>query len=84
NVIMFTRREIEAIENPNSYDSIVKIIKTESSTKNQVLHGDKDSIIGFINAKEFLSAYIDTDQKIKEDFKLENHINPVIHVIESV
>lgn len=82
--IMIPRREIVAISSEDSYETIVKIIKTESYTRYPVLNGDKDSIIGFINAKEFLSAYIDTDQKIKEDFKLENHINPVIHVIESV
>ncbi len=82
--IMIPRREIVAISSEDSYETIVKTIKTESYTRYPVLNGDKDSIIGFINAKEFLSAYIDTDQKIKEDFKLENHINPVIHVIESV
>ncbi|MFP4958376.1 hemolysin family protein [Bacillus subtilis] len=82
--IMIPRREIVAISSEDSYETIVKAIKTESYTRYPVLNGDKDSIIGFINAKEFLSAYIDTDQKIKEDFKLENHINPVIHVIESV
>ncbi|MDL2029751.1 hemolysin family protein [Bacillus subtilis] len=82
--IMIPRREIVAISSEDSYETIVKTIKTESYTRYPVLNGDKDSIIGFINAKEFLSAYIDTDQKIKENFKLENHINPVIHVIESV
>lgn len=82
--IMIPRREIVAISSEDSYETIVKTIKTESYTRYPVLNGDKDSIIGFINAKEFLSAYIDTDQKIKEDFKLENNINPVIHVIESV
>ncbi|MFH0346674.1 hemolysin family protein [Bacillus vallismortis] len=82
--IMIPRREILAISIDDSYESVVKTIKTESYTRYPVLNGDKDTIIGFINAKAFLSVYIDTDQKTKDHFKLENHINPVIHVIESV
>ncbi len=82
--IMIPRREILAISIDDSYESVVKTIKTESYTRYPILNGDKDTIIGFINAKAFLSVYIDTDQKTKDHFKLENHINPVIHVIESV
>ncbi|KAA6449371.1 hemolysin family protein [Bacillus swezeyi] len=82
--IMVPRTEIVTISLDDSYEDIIKTIKTEGYTRYPVVNGDKDTVRGFINAREFLSAYIDEDKKAKEEFKIEKHINSVIHVIESV
>ncbi|TWJ86556.1 Hemolysin C [Bacillus licheniformis] len=82
--IMVPRTEIVTISLDDSYEHIIKTIKTEGYTRYPVVNGDKDTVRGFINAREFLSAYIDEDKKAKGEFKIEKHINSVIHIIESV
>src|SRR5690606_8470204 len=51
--IMVPRTEIIAIPKDSTYEDIVDLIKSENYTRYPVYDGDKDNIIGFINAKEF-------------------------------
>ncbi|HLT55652.1 MAG TPA: hemolysin family protein [Bacillota bacterium] len=77
--IMVPRTEIIAIPKDSTYEDIVDLIKSENYTRYPVYDGDKDNIIGFINAKEFLIAAIQN-----EEFQIESFINPIIQVIETI
>ncbi|MBY0123749.1 hemolysin family protein [Bacillus sp. S/N-304-OC-R1] len=81
--IMVPRTEIVTISINDSFKEIMHIIQTENYTRYPVIDGDKDTIRGFMNVKEFLTASL--QGKISyEELKLEEFINPVIHVIETI
>ena len=79
--IMVPRTEIATISVDSTFEEVLSTIKNESYTRYPVVDGDKDNIIGFINAKEFLTSHISQHHK-----KLEIHsfINPIIRVIETI
>ena len=79
--IMVPRTEIASISVDSTFEDILSTIKNESYTRYPVVDGDKDNIIGFINAKEFLTSHISQHHK-----KLDIHtfINPIIRVIETI
>ncbi|MFZ0445330.1 MAG: hemolysin family protein [Bacillus sp. (in: firmicutes)] len=79
--IMVPRTEIATISVDSTFEDVLSTIKNESYTRYPVVDGDKDNIIGFINAKEFLTSHISQHHK-----KLEIHsfINPIIRVIETI
>lgn len=81
--IMVPRTEIMALSIDDSLESIIGLIKKERFTRYPVVEGDKDNILGFINAKEFLTANVPTLIK-SDELDLEQFINPVIHIIETV
>lgn len=81
--IMVPRTEIVTISIHDSFQEIMDIIQSENYTRYPVIDGDKDNIRGFMNVKEFLTASL--QGKISQDgMKLEEFINPVIHVIETI
>ncbi len=80
--IMVPRTEIVSISVDDDYDDIIDIIQSERYTRYPVVDGDKDNIVGFMNAKEFLTANIRTEEREKRS--LQSFINPVIHVIEAM
>jgi CBS domain containing-hemolysin-like protein len=80
--IMVPRTEIVTIAINDSYDDIINTIKSEHYTRYPIVDGDKDNIRGFINVKEFLTALHDTNMNKK--FHLDDFINPIIRVIETV
>ena len=79
--IMVPRTEIATISVDSTFEDVLRTIKNESYTRYPVVDGDKDNIIGFINAKEFLTSHISQHHK-----KLDIHsfINPIIRVIETI
>ena len=79
--IMVPRTEIATISVDSIFEDVLSTIKNESYTRYPVVDGDKDNIIGFINAKEFLTSHISQHHK-----KLDIHsfINPIIRVIETI
>ena len=81
--IMVPRTEIVSISIDDTFDDIVNVIKTENYTRYPIINGDKDNVLGFINAKEFLTANL-ANSHVDKEFKVENFINPVIRVIETV
>lgn len=81
--IMVPRTEIISISIDETHDDVLDIIKTEQYTRYPVVDGDKDNIIGFINAKEFLTSNY-MNEHPNEPITLDSITNPVIHVIESV
>jgi CBS domain containing-hemolysin-like protein len=81
--IMVPRTEIITISIDDSFVNIRNIISNENYTRYPVVDGDKDNVRGFINVKEFLTANL-IGTINQEDMKLEDFINPVIHVIETI
>ncbi|MGN1402414.1 MAG: hemolysin family protein [Bacillus sp. (in: firmicutes)] len=80
--IMVPRTEMVSIPVDTTIDEVIDLIKNEKYTRYPVVDGDKDNVLGFLNAKEFLTAIHVTDNKDK--IKLESLINPVITVIDNV
>ncbi|WP_394236555.1 hemolysin family protein [Niallia oryzisoli] len=81
--IMVPRTEIISISIDHTYDNILTIIQQENYTRYPVVNGDKDNVLGFINAKEFFTAKI-MNRHNNEDLKLEFFIHPIIRVIETI
>ena len=81
--IMVPRTEIATLSIDDSFDDILNTIKHESYTRYPVTDGDKDNIVGFINAKEFLTANIKHETSTT-DLKIRSFINPIIRVIETI
>ncbi|MBP2240451.1 CBS domain containing-hemolysin-like protein [Cytobacillus eiseniae] len=82
--IMVPRTEMVTISMDDTYTEILHIITSENYTRYPVVDGDKDNVRGFINVKEFLTAYLKIEQKDEASLKLEAFINPVIRVIETI
>lgn len=81
--IMVPRTEMISISIDDSYADILATIKAENYTRYPVENGDKDSIVGFINVKELLTADLSEEEKT-ESFTVESFINPIIRVIETI
>lgn len=82
--IMVPRTEIATISVDSTFEEVLKTIKNEGYTRYPVVDGDKDNIVGFINAKEFLTSHISHLQKQKANVTLDSFINPIIRVIETI
>jgi CBS domain containing-hemolysin-like protein len=81
--IMVPRTEMVSISIDNRFEDIIAIIRKEGYTRYPVVDGDKDHILGFMNAKEFLTALM-MNQDSGEVLHLESFTNPIIRVIETV
>ncbi|AVK84374.1 hypothetical protein C3943_12745 [Lysinibacillus sp. B2A1] len=81
--IMVPRTEIAGIEKNESFTNMIHFIADEKYTRYPVYDGDRDNILGFINAKE-LFTYGLLEQLTDESLVLEDFINPVIRVIETI
>ncbi len=80
--IMVPRTEMVTISREATFEDIKGIISSEHYTRYPVVEdGDKDSVYGFINVKEFLTAKM--VREIEED-SLEPFIIPIIRVIETI
>lgn len=81
--IMVPRTEMVSISVDDTFNDVMNTIKSENYTRYPVVNGDKDNILGFINAKELLTAKI-TEKNHDVNLKIESFINPVIRVIETI
>lgn len=81
--IMVPRTEMVSISIDDNFEDIVAIIRKEGYTRYPVVDGDKDHILGFMNAKEFLTALM-MNQDSGEVLRLDAFTNPIIRVIETV
>lgn len=81
--IMVPRTEIVGIEKNDSFTKIIHFIADEKYTRYPVYDGDRDNILGFINAKELFTHGL-LEQLTDDSLILENFINPVIRVIETI
>ncbi|KMN39904.1 hemolysin family protein [Lysinibacillus capsici] len=81
--IMVPRTEIIGIEQNESFTNIIHYIASEKYTRYPIYDGDRDNILGFINAKELLTQGL-LEQLTDDSLVLEDFINPVIRVIETM
>jgi len=81
--IMVPRTEIVGIEQNESFTNIIHYIASEKYTRYPIYDGDRDNILGFINAKELLTQGL-LEQLTDDSLVLEDFINPVIRVIETM
>ncbi|KOY80883.1 HlyC/CorC family transporter [Lysinibacillus macroides] len=81
--IMVPRTEIIGIEQNESFTNIIQHIAAEQYTRYPIYDGDRDNILGFINAKELFTHGL-LEQLTDDTLVLENFINPVIRVIETI
>ncbi|WP_286231179.1 hemolysin family protein [Neobacillus mesonae] len=80
--IMVPRTELITLSKDATMDEIIRTVREEKYTRYPVIDGDKDNILGIVNIKEVLTDCI--QQKCLGEEPLENYINPVIHVIETI
>jgi len=81
--IMVPRTEMSAVAVDDDVESITESIQTLRYTRYPVTDGDKDNIIGFINAKAFLTAIVSHHLK-GEPVSVRDFVKPLIHVIETI
>ncbi|KRG16234.1 hemolysin family protein [Lederbergia galactosidilytica] len=80
--IMVPRVEVYTIERSASIEEILETIRHERFTRYPVIDGDKDSIIGLVNVKEFLTDCIHGD--CLGDEPITAYVKPIIRVIETI
>ncbi|MGE7675829.1 hemolysin family protein [Lysinibacillus sp. NPDC094403] len=81
--IMVPRTEIVGIEKNESFTNMIHFIAAEKYTRYPIYDGDRDDILGFINAKELFTHGL-LEQLTDDSLVLEDFINPVIRVIETI
>ena len=80
--IMVPRTEIHAFQKDDILEDIVGSLNNEQYTRYPVADGDKDTIIGFVNVKELLTASLRSG--LKTDMPIRDYIKPIITVIETI
>ncbi len=81
--IMVPRTEIVGIERHDSFTNIIHHFAAEKYTRYPIYEGDRDNILGFINAKELFTHGL-LEKLTDETLVIEDFINPVIRVIETI
>ncbi|MGE7090792.1 hemolysin family protein [Lysinibacillus sp. NPDC048646] len=81
--IMVPRTEIIGIEKNETFTNIIHFIASEKYTRYPVYDGDRDNILGSLNAKELFTHGL-IERLTDESLVLEDFINPVIRVIETI
>ena len=79
--IMIPRTEIVGIYKEKTFPQNLKSMLNERYTRYPVFDKDKDHIIGMVNMKEVISAYIDQNEEMET---MEPYLRPIIHVIETI
>jgi len=80
--IMVPRTEITAIEKNVTLKEVFEVMEVEQYTRYPVIDGDKDHVLGLVNLKHLLTAYI-KDPK-NADRPVSDYMQPIIRVIETV
>ncbi len=80
--IMVPRTEIISIERNQTIREVFELMGIEQYTRYPITDGDKDHVIGLVNMKHLLTAYI--KDSTNGDKKVEEYMQPVIRVIETI
>ncbi len=80
--IMAPRTEMMTIEKDMTLHEVFEVIGVEQYTRYPITDGDKDHIIGLVNMKNLLTAFIKDQQTGVQP--VINYMQPVIHVIETI
>ncbi|QII82494.1 hemolysin family protein [Jeotgalibaca arthritidis] len=83
--IMVPRTEMAVLWAEDSLEDIAATVQKERYTRYPVVEGDKDNILGTINAKEIFAAYIEAVQTgTTEQFDIHEYVRPAITVFETL
>ncbi|WP_157296848.1 hemolysin family protein [Bhargavaea changchunensis] len=80
--IMAPRTEMMTVEQDMTLREVLDVMGVEQYTRYPVTDGDKDHIIGLINMKNLLTAYI--KDPAAGDRPVTDFLQPIIRVIESI
>lgn len=80
--IMVPRTEIISIERGQTIREVFEVMGIEQYTRYPVTDGDKDHVIGLVNMKHLLTAYI--KDSANGDKLVDDYMQPVIRVIETI
>lgn len=83
NEIMAPRTEMITIEKDMTLREVFDVMGVEQYTRYPVTDGDKDHIIGLVNMKNLLTAFIKGPDTAGNQ-PIVNYMQPIIHVIESI
>lgn len=79
--IMVPRTEMETIDKQLTLKEVFDMIDVEQYTRYPIIDGDKDHVIGLINMKHLLTAYIKDPKNGSKPVTA--YMQPIIHVIET-
>ncbi|WP_246483851.1 hemolysin family protein [Heyndrickxia vini] len=80
--IMVPRTEITSLSKEDSFEELLQTIREERFTRYPVIDGDKDHIIGMVNAKELLTDLLNDSNRSNPT--LNSYIRPIIRVIDTI
>jgi CBS domain containing-hemolysin-like protein len=80
--IMVPRTEIISMEQEDTLESFLNIVKEEKFTRYPIIDGDKDHVIGLINLKEVMTDLISNPGVRNKT--LADYCRPIIRVIDTI
>lgn len=80
--IMVPRTEITSIEKDLTLREVFEVMGVEQYTRYPITDGDKDHVIGLVNMKHLLTAYI--KNPANGDKLVTDYMQPIIRVIETI
>lgn len=80
--IMVPRTEIVGIDKDLTIKEVFEVMGVEQYTRYPIFDGDKDHIIGLVNMKHLLTAYIKDEANGNQP--VIDYMQPIIRVIESI
>ncbi len=80
--IMVPRTEITSIEKDLTLREVFEVMGVEQYTRYPITDGDKDHVIGLVNMKHLLTAYIKNPEN--GDKLVTDYMQPIIRVIETI
>ncbi len=80
--IMVPRTEMMTIDKTMTLEEVFEVIGIEQFTRYPIVDGDKDHVIGLVNMKHLLTAYIKDERAAKH--RVVRYVQPIIHAIDSM
>lgn len=83
--IMVPRTDMSVVWADDTLEDIAELIQKDKYTRYPVVDGDKDTVLGIINAKEIFGAYVEAVKNdTSTDFNIHDYLRPMIVVIETL
>ncbi|PID14147.1 hypothetical protein CSV63_14350 [Sporosarcina sp. P34] len=80
--IMLPRTEMMTVDKEMTLSEVFELLGVEQFTRYPIIDGDKDHVIGLINMKHLLTAYIKDPSNGSKS--VVNYMQPIIRVIETI
>ena len=80
--IMLPRTEMMTVDKEMTLSEVFELLGVEQFTRYPIIDGDKDHVIGLINMKHLLTAYIKDPSNGSKS--VINYMQPIIRVIETI